>query len=63
MTNTMVGLFNLGGGEILLILFILFILLVVPVTVFAFIFLIIRMRRSANQQRPTAPPPIHSSKP
>jgi hypothetical protein len=71
MTNTMLGLFSLGLGEIALrgieinVSFprsLLFILLAVPAVVLGIILLIIRMRRSANPQPPTAPPPMPGSK-
>jgi hypothetical protein len=60
----MVGLFNLGGGEIILILATLLILVAVPAVVVGIIFLIIRMnRKHGSSVSPSAPPPIQGSRP
>ena len=53
MTPTMIGLFNLGGGEIVLILFLLAILVLVPAAIIGLIFLIIHLTRSPS--KPSAP--------
>jgi hypothetical protein len=57
----MLGLFNLGGGEIVLILALLAMLLVVPAVLIGVIFLIIRMtrKRGCGASAPV-PPPIQS---
>jgi hypothetical protein len=47
----MLGLFNLGGGEIVLILALLAMLLVVPAVLIGVIFLIIRMSRKGGLLR------------
>ena len=63
MTYTMLGLFNLGGGEIVLILALLAMLLVVPAVLVGVIFLIIRMtRKSGWCASGPAPPPIQTGR-
>ena len=63
MTYTMLGLFNLGGGEIVLILALLALLLVVPSVLAGVIFLIIRMsRKSGPCASAPVPPPIQSGR-
>jgi hypothetical protein len=63
MTYIMLGLFNLGGGEIVLILALLAMLLVVPSVLAGVIFLIIRMsRKSGACASALVPPPIQSGR-
>jgi len=53
MTHTMLGLFNLGGDEIVLILILLSMLLIVPAALIGLIFLITRLtRKSSRTSRP-----------
>jgi hypothetical protein len=60
----MFGLFNLSGGEIILVLASLFLVLIVPAAVLSIIFLVIRAtRRTANQPPPTSPSAIPGTKP
>ena len=58
MTCTMLGLFNLGGGEIVLILALLAALLVVFAVLIGVIFLIVRMTRKSGccASTPVTPP-------
>jgi hypothetical protein len=63
MTHPMFGLFNLGGGEIVLILILLSMLLIVPATLIGIIFLIVRLTRKAtNPASPSGPPPIQGGR-
>ena len=58
MTHVMLGLFNLGGAELVLILILLSILLIVPATVVGIVFLVMRLtRKTANPAPSSGPPP------
>jgi hypothetical protein len=58
----MLGLFNLGGGEIVLILILLSMLLIVPAALIGLIFLIIRLTRKSSRTPSSMQPPIQTSR-
>jgi len=63
MTHTMVGLFNLGGGEIILGLGLLAVLVVVPAVLIGAIVVIIRMtRKNRCCEAASVPSPIQSGR-
>jgi len=62
MTHSMFGLFNLGGGEIVLILCLLSMMLVVPAGIIGLVFTIIRITRKASSSSSRVPPLIQTDR-